>query len=220
MEKRRDEDPFYEYSSIEEDSFSINNRSFEDSFLHEPLNENHLFSKSTISSYLVEKIGSMAGKESLCVEDHFQFKGHYKQIIKNHLGAKVIQELLSKASSSIIFEIFDELKFNLADYYKDTYSNYFMQKLYYYLNNISEDKSKSMQCKLEYLQILFKDIVDVSTNRVGTFAIQKLMDSLISEPEIQMVYKCLVNLSDQDLIKMAYVSFYNKYLRTKAQYMS
>lgn len=211
MEKRIEEDPFYEYSSIDGDSFSQNNQP-ENSHISEntpDLNSQSdtqkLFSVK-LSPELIYKLNNAMSKEKFSIEDHSDFKGNYRMIIKSQLGGRIIQELLSKTSHCIILDIFEELKYDLADYYKDTYSNYFMQKLYYYLNTENLTLT-SQHCKIEYLEILFKDLVDVSSNRIGTFAIQKLMDTFQSDPELEVVLACLTSMPETELMNMAYVSY-------------
>lgn len=212
MDMQRDEDSFYEYSSIiDEDSFSENNKSENILGSLEELDSDpidHILKindEVNLSSDLIEKLNGAMTKDKLYMTDHLVFKGHYRSIIKNQPGARIIQDLLSKTSSNVIYEIFEELKLGLAEHYKDTYSNYFMQKLYYFLDPDCLILSHH-HCKIKYLEILFKDLVDVSSNRIGTFALQKLMDTFKTDYEFEVMQSYLESMSETELLNMAYVS--------------
>lgn len=214
MDKRRDDHSFYEYSSFDEDSFSQNNKSDIMISSLQELSSDPIESISNPISLIIdtkfnldlnEKLSIVAKKDKLSLSDHLTLKGNYKIIIKSQTGARIIQELISKSSLNIITEIFDELKFDLADYYKDTYSNYFMQKLYFYLDPDCLILTHN-HFKIKYLEILFKDLVDVSSNRIGTFALQKLMDNFTTNFESDVMLMYLKDMPDTEILKMAYVS--------------
>lgn len=211
MDFKGDEESFYEYSSIDEDSFSENIKSnikSDTQDTSEP--ENNIESvkpksSNKLNAYLTEKINDLACKVKISSSDHSELKGQYNAIIANSNGGKIILELLSCTRFSIIVEIFEELKFGLIENYKDTYSNNFMQRLYNHLDTVRPTQV-GLPYKLKYLEILLKGLVEVSSNKIGTFALQKLMDSFKTEQELDVLMFHLNELSESEILRMAYVS--------------
>lgn len=194
---------FYEYSSIDEGSMSEGSKSdaqIENFCL--PLNDKRKLCLSKIDPSITVRMNSLMTKDKLNLTDHMEFKGNYNSILQTPLGGKVIQNALQNTSYAIIVEIFEEIKSNLPEHFKGTYSKFCVQKLYGYLNSDSQGE----QHKTKYLQILFRRLVEVSCNKEGTFALQKLMDMFQSNQEFNSLQLCLKILSEEEILKMANVS--------------
>lgn len=205
MDRKKCNGSFYEYSSIDEGSFSGDSVPVirvDDQEKSSGLNPQKIRLSNDMDDDLSSKINRLMSKEQLSVSDHIELKGKYNLIIQTLLWGKVIQALLFNTSCSIIADIFEELEPNLSDHYKGSHSNFFVQKLYGHLDL----DSNSYLCKTKYLRTLFKRLVDVSSNKVGTFALQKLMNTFQNDFEFSTLQICLNDLSEAEILKMAFVS--------------
>lgn len=192
-------------TSIEADDsiyqYSHNNSNEEESCEH------------TIKSSLIKlKIGSPEISSILkddCISDstHKVLKGQYGEIIKQKTSCRIFQQLLLNTGKPIITDIFNELKENLSFYLTDVYSNYFLQKLYSYLD-IPIYNWQHEGSRVEYLEIVFRDFLKISCNSVGTFVVQKLIDSFDTQIEREMLFAHITNMPSESLLMIAAVSIY------------
>lgn len=171
-------------------------------------------SEQVVKSYLLKlklgspEINSIIKEESISDISHKTLKGQYGEIIKQKTSCRVFQQLLLKTNKQIIFDIFNELKENLSFYLTDVYSNYFLQKLYCYLD-IPIYNWQYEGSRIEYLEIVLKDFVKIACNSVGTFVVQKLIDSFNSQTERDLLFTHITTLPATTLLMIATVSSLN-----------
>ena len=102
-----------------------------------------------------------------------------------------MQNYVKKAQISVIELIIDEIKDNLAELFIDNYANYFCQKLI--LNASSEQRFK-------ILQYFAKDFVQVSCDDVGTHSMQRFVEIINREEEIEIIFKAIQG----DIVNLAF----------------
>lgn len=151
-------------------------------------------------------INSMMKENFISDATHRALKGQYGEIIKQKTACRVFQQLLLNTNKLIISEIFNELKDNLSFYLTDVYSNYFLQKLYCYLD-MPIYSWQFEGSRTEYLEIVLRDFVKIACNSVGTFVVQKLIDSFTTQVERDMLFTHITTLPDSTLLMIATVSF-------------
>ena len=104
-----------------------------------------------------------------------QIKGKFLQIIKNHKGSKIFQKYLkSTLSDEILHLIYKELSPNLEELIIDPYGNYFCKKFFPCLNQ--EDR-------IDFLNAISKSLIKLSSDSIGTYPIQTIIEHLNSKYE-------------------------------------
>ena len=113
-------------------------------------------------------------------------------LLKDQLGCKFLQEKLEKDPQNAVYYFFKSLIPNIIELIKDKFANYFIQKLFYYLN----------EEQYEYiLRILSNDFFEICTDVHGTRVIQYLMDCLLTE-KLKIIFF--------DIIKPIFVQLINE----------
>ena len=103
-------------------------------------------------------------------------------LLKDQLGCKFLQEKLEDDPKNAVYFFFNSLVPNIIELIHDKFANYFIQKLFHYLN----------EEQIEYiLQILKNDFFEICTNNHGTRVIQCLMDYLITEKLRKIFFEIL-----------------------------
>lgn len=184
------------------DFFSSNDDSFDNfsSTASELISNENL----TSSSLLKLKLNGILKDNKISEEMHKAFKGRYGEAIKEKASCRILQQLLPNTCKNIICEIYNELKDNLSGYLTDIYSNYFLQKLYCNLE-IPIYSWQHENSRFDFLETVLKDFIKVACNSVGTFILQKLIDSFVSPIEHEIVCNCISNLPASTILMVANV---------------
>ncbi len=135
-------------------------------------NENLIFRLK----YNLEKAGKI---------DHYIYgliKGNFINIIKNHKGSKIFQKYLKYTHSDILHQIFVELSQNLEDLITDSYANYFIKRFFTYLNQ---------KDRIDFLKGIEKSMVKLSSDSIGTYPIQTIIEHVGSKNEKIIIINAL-----------------------------
>ena len=130
--------------------------------------------------------------------DYFTYtnkiKGNIINIIKTHKGSKLFQNNVKSFSSEIIHQIFLEISSSLIELIIDPYANYFIKKFYNYLNE---------KDKIDFLLFISDYFIKLSTNIIGTYPIQGIIELITSKNE----KKIIINTIKDSLIELCYDKF-------------
>ena len=122
-------------------------------------------------------------------------KGKIVSIIKNHKGSKIFQKYLkSTHSDEILHLIFVELFPFLPDLIIDPYANYFCKKFFTYLNQ---------KDRIDFLKNIEKNLVELSSDSIGTYPIQSIIEHLSSKNEKNIILSGI----KEGFIKLIYDAF-------------
>ena len=122
-------------------------------------------------------------------------KGKIVSIIKNHKGSKIFQKYLkSTHSDEILHLIFVELFPFLSDLIIDPYANYFCKKFFTYLNQ---------KDRIDFLKNIEKNLVELSSDSIGTYPIQSIIEHLSSKNEKNIILSGI----KEGFIKLIYDAF-------------
>ena len=117
--------------------------------------------------------------------DHYIYslvKGAFINIIKNQKGSKIFQKYLKTTHCDILHQIFLELKPNLEEIITDFYANYFCKRFFTYLNQ---------KDRVEFLLIIEKSMVKLSSDNIGTYPIQTIIEHVGSKNEKTIIINAL-----------------------------
>ena len=117
--------------------------------------------------------------------DHYIYsliKGTFINIIKNQKGSKIFQKYLKSTHSDILHQIFIELKPNLEEIIKDSYANYFVKRFFTFLNQ---------KDRIEFLISIEKILVKLSSDAIGTYPIQTIIEHVGSKNEKVIIINAL-----------------------------
>ena len=156
------------------------------------MNENCFISKKLS----IDKAEDLA-TNAISLEHHQKLKGTYCSITKSQEQSRELQLMLPNTSSNIAQEIFREIKNNFVELFLHIYSNYFTHKLFYLLSD--EDKR-------EYLTLIINNFSFISCDKVGTFAIQRVLDILSKNEKILFIDLYDKKVNENELIKCCNVS--------------
>ena len=123
-----------------------------------------------------------------------KIKGNIINIIKTHKGSKLFQNNVKSFSSDIIHQIFLEISSSLIELIIDPYANYFIKKFYNYLNE---------KDKIDFLLFISDYFIKLSTNIIGTYPIQGIIELITSKNE----KKIIINAIKDSLIELCYDKF-------------
>ena len=122
-------------------------------------------------------------------------KGKMVNIIKNHKGSKILQKYLKTThSDEILHLIFTELYPFLQELIIDPYANYFCKKFFTFINQ---------KDRIEFLKGIEKSLIELSSNSIGTYPIQSIIEHLNSKNEKNII---ISGIKD-GFIKLIYDSF-------------
>ena len=123
-----------------------------------------------------------------------KIKGNIISIIKTHKGSRLFQNNVKSFSSEIIHQIFLEISSSLIELIIDPYANYFIKKFYNYLNE---------KDKIDFLLFISDYFIQLSTNIIGTYPIQGIIELITSKNE----KKIIINAIKDSLIELCYDKF-------------
>ena len=116
-------------------------------------------------------------------------------MIKSQNGSKSIQKKIEEKSNDFSSKLYEQIKYNLNEIINDQYGNYVIQKL---VEHCDKKIISSMLRKLSYSQNIENNffnknnLYEISINRYGTRALQKMLDNLsssMSEEDINIILK-------------------------------
>ena len=119
--------------------------------------------------------------------DHYIYslvKGTFFNIIKNQKGSKIFQKYLKSTHCDILHQIFLELSPNLEEIIKDFYANYFCKRFFTFLNQ---------KDRIDFLLIIEKSLVKLSSDSIGTYPIQTIIEHVGSKNEKTIIINALKN---------------------------
>ena len=103
-------------------------------------------------------------------------------LLKDQLGSKFLQEKLEIDTHNCLSHLFPALLPNIAELSKEQFANYFIQKLFYYLN----------EEEIEYiLKILEPEFLEICIDKHGTRVIQTIMDYLVKEKTKNLFFEII-----------------------------
>ena len=117
--------------------------------------------------------------------DHYIYnniKGKILSILKNHKGSRIFQKYLKSTHCDILHQIYIELSYTLEELFTDPYANYFCKKFFTYLNQ---------KDRVELLKGIEKSIVKLSSDSVGTYTIQTIIEHVGSKNEKIIIVSAL-----------------------------
>jgi len=117
--------------------------------------------------------------------DHYIYslvKGAFLNIIKNQKGSKIFQKYLKTTHCDILHQIFVELKPNLEEIITDFYANYFCKRFFTFLNQ---------KDRIDFLFVIEKSIVKLSSDSIGTYPIQTIIEHVGSKNEKNIIINAL-----------------------------
>ena len=189
-ESRRKTYPSFNYilnEKIQQDLQNFNNNNplmgnYNNQMLYQN-NNNNSFNQNNSNEYLIFQL--KFNLEKTLKIDHYIYgliKGKFFSIIKNHKGSKIFQKYLKSTHSDILHQIFMELKPNLEDLITDPYANYFCKRFFTYLNQ--KDRT-------DFLKDIEKSMVKLSSNSIGTYPIQTIIEHVGSKNEKIIIVNAL-----------------------------
>ena len=162
-----------------------------------PNNTNNPNNPSFITTEL-DFILEFANKHDKIIEDsHKKIKSNYLKLLVTQNGSRILQKLILLTESSILSDIFIELKVSLTILMVHNYANYFCQKFYSVLN---------IEEKQEYIEYISKEIYSIGISKVGTFPFQSIIDLFTTQKERQVICEAIKRISSENLVKMSHVS--------------
>ena len=106
-------------------------------------------------------------------------KGKFLLVIKNHKGSKIFQKYLkSTHSDEILHLLFMEINLKIEELIIDPYANYFCKKFFTCLNQ---------KDRIEFLKGMEKSLVKLSSDSIGTYPIQTVIENLNSKIEKMII---------------------------------
>ena len=119
--------------------------------------------------------------------DHFiysKIQGNFVNLIKTHKGSRIFQNYLKNTHSDILHQIFIEINPHLKNLLIDPYANYFCRKFFTYLNQ---------KDRIDYLQSIENSLIKLSSNNIGTYPIQGIIEHLGSKVEKNIIINAIKN---------------------------
>ncbi len=117
--------------------------------------------------------------------DHFiysKIQGNFVNLIKTHKGSRIFQNYLKNTHSDILHQIFIEINPHLKNLLIDPYANYFCRKFFTYLNQ---------KDRIDYLQSIENSLIKLSSNNIGTYPIQGIIEHLGSKVEKNIIINAI-----------------------------
>ena len=106
-------------------------------------------------------------------------KGKFLLVIKNQKGSKIFQKYLkSTHSDEILHLLFMEINLKIEELIIDPYANYFCKKFFTCLNQ---------KDRIEFLKGMEKSLVKLSSDSIGTYPIQTVIENLNSKIEKMII---------------------------------
>ena len=107
-----------------------------------------------------------------------KIQGNIVDIIKTHKGSRIFQNYLKNTHSDLLHQIFLEINPYLKDLLIDPYANYFCRKFFTFLNQ---------KDRIDFLTSIEKNLIQLSSNSIGTFPIQGIIEHIGSKIEKDII---------------------------------
>ena len=119
--------------------------------------------------------------------DHFiysKIQGNIVDIIKTHKGSRIFQNYLKNTHCDILHQIFTEINPYLNELLIDPYANYFCKKFFTFINQ---------KDRIEFLKTIKDSLIKLSSNNIGTFPIQGIIEHIGSKLEKDIIVDSIKN---------------------------
>ena len=119
--------------------------------------------------------------------DHFiysKIQGNIVDIIKTHKGSRIFQNYLKNTHSDILHQIFTEINPFLNELLIDPYANYFCKKFFTFINQ---------KDRIDFLKTIKDSLIKLSSNNIGTFPIQGIIEHIGSKLEKDIIVDSIKN---------------------------
>ncbi len=119
--------------------------------------------------------------------DHFiysKIQGNIVDIIKTHKGSRIFQNYLKNTHCDILHQIFTEINPYLNELLIDPYANYFCKKFFTFINQ---------KDRIEFLKTIKDSLIKLSSNNIGTFPIQGIIEHIGSKLEKDIIVDIIKN---------------------------
>lgn len=128
--------------------------------------------------------GNSHGSGGSKYEKLSDLKGRVSEAAKDQAGCRFLQKKFDEGGPASIEVVFSEILADILDLMMDPFGNYLIQKL---LDRCSEEQ------RLEVLKASSKDggLISASLNTHGTRAVQKLIETLTTREQTQLVVESL-----------------------------
>lgn len=160
----------FKHSTSFSSKHNINNNLQEINFINQNFNLNNSNLEGGESNFdailrFIERIDENTFKK---------IKGNLFKIVVTQNGSRSLQKAVKKTNKEILFYMFEELQEHLCALMTDNYGNYFCQKFYCYL---------ALTERIKFLNIISREIVEISRSKVGTYTIQAFIECVTSREE-------------------------------------
>ena len=119
--------------------------------------------------------------------DHYiynKIQGNIAEIIKSHKGSRIFQNYLKNTHNDILHQIFMEINPFLNELLIDPYANYFCKKFFTFLNQ---------KDRIDFLNTIKNSLIKLSSNNIGTFPIQGIIEHVGSKIEKNIIINSIKN---------------------------
>ncbi|WPT13244.1 Putative pumilio-like protein 7 [Picochlorum sp. SENEW3] len=129
-------------------------------------------------------LGDEADGQAYKYENLSEVKGKVAEVAQDQAGCRFLQKKFDEGGAAAIDVVFEEIQENILQLMKDPFGNYLIQKL---LDRCSEEQ------RLQVLQAATVDggLASASLNTHGTRAVQKLIETLTTREQIELVVDAL-----------------------------
>ena len=166
-------------------NFIFNNSQVEESFNNNKeikINDNHA-NNCVVDSFICELKNILDKTGKIDYHIYNLIKGKFLSIIKNHKGSKLFQKYFkSFQSDEIIHLLYLEICPNLEEFITDPYANYFCKRFFSFLNQ---------KDRIDFLFVIEKSIVKLSSDSIGTYPIQTIIEHVGSKNEKNIIINAL-----------------------------
>ena len=160
---------------------NLNNNNFKKAFNYNKKKSNKKISPTPNLDIYLNNLENLLKKENCIDINIFQLiKNDLFYLIKTQNGNKLLQNYLPLTSTHLIHLIFLEISNNLILLLQDQNSSCFCLKLFNYLD---------VNDRFNYLNIVTNNIIQLSTNKIATYAVQLIIEKLFSRNEKLMILR-------------------------------
>ena len=113
-----------------------------------------------------------------------KIQGNIVDIIKTHKGSRIFQNYLKNTHCDILHQIFTEINPHLNELLIDPYANYFCKKFFTFINT---------KDRIDFLNSIKDSLIKLSSNNIGTFPIQGIIEHIGSKLEKEIIVDTIKN---------------------------
>ena len=138
---------------------------------------------SEMSIYLSELEHELRNSSHITISIFSSIRPRLLLIIKTQIGSRILQTYLPNSPNQVVSFIYQDIYDKLNVLLLDPYANYFLIKLFASLNTNE---------RMSFLQIIVKNIITFSSNKIATYPIQCIIGMLSSHQEKIMIVSHLI----------------------------